>query len=83
MMETQTNNPSPTADLAAENAELRRRLAEHDEAERQRSADEAVITEKMQRGLSREQASAVIKRQRDFDAAKPSAPQEPPKHDKL
>lgn len=36
----------------------------------QRDADEKIIVEKMSRGLSREQAISVIKRQREHDAAK-------------
>jgi hypothetical protein len=69
-MKPQTNNSNPQQDLAAENAELRRQLAERDERDRQLAADEVVIAEKMLRGLSREQAIATIKRQREFDAAK-------------
>jgi len=66
-MNTQTDNSNRQQELETENAELRRRLAEHDEADRQRAADEEVISAKMSRGLSREQAIAVIKRQREFD----------------
>jgi hypothetical protein len=68
-----TNNSNPQQDLAAENAELRRQLAERDERVAQLAADEAVIAQKLLRGLSREQAIGVIKRQRAFDAAKKAA----------
>jgi hypothetical protein len=69
-MKTQTDKPNRLEELETENAELRRQLAERDKADQQRAADEDVIIEKMGRGLSREQAIATIKRQREFDAAK-------------
>ena len=69
-MKTQTDNPNRLQELETENAELRRQIAERDEADRQRAADEPVIVEKMARGLSREQAISTIKRQRKFDADK-------------
>ncbi len=66
---TETDNPNRLQEeLQAENAELRRRLAAHEQAEAQREADEAVIGEKIRCGLTREQAIAVIRRQREFDA---------------
>ena len=69
-MKTQTDKPDTQQTLAAENAELRRQLVERDERDTQLAADEAVIAQKLLRGLSREQAIGVIKRQRAFDAAK-------------
>jgi hypothetical protein len=63
----------PALDLAAENAILRLRLAEINERDQQRAADESVISEKMGKGLTRDQATAVIRRQREFDAAKVAA----------
>ena len=45
---TETDNPNRLQEeLQAENAELRRRLAAHEQAEAQREADEAVIGEKI------------------------------------
>jgi hypothetical protein len=69
-------NPSTpsAADLAAENATLKARLAEFEAAKKQADADEILIAEKMTKGLRREQAVAVIKRQREFDARKAPAP---------
>jgi hypothetical protein len=72
-MKTPTDNPNRLQELEAENAELRRQLAERDERDRQAAADELVIAEKMVRGLSRSQAMWVIKRQREFDAANKAA----------
>ena len=64
-------NPSPAPpDLAAENASLKARLAQFEEAKKQAAADEIQINEKIARGLRREQAIAVLKRQRDFDQRK-------------
>jgi len=65
-------NPSTpsAADLAAENATLKARLAEFEAAKKQTDADEILIAQKMAKGLRREQAAAVIKRQREFDARK-------------
>jgi hypothetical protein len=59
--------PEPAADLAAENAALKARIAEFQAVKKQADADEIVIVEKMAKGLRREQAAAVIKRQREFD----------------
>jgi hypothetical protein len=63
---------NPPFDLAAENAALKARLAVFETAKRQAAADEVVIAEKMNKGLRREQASAVLQRQRDYDARKKS-----------
>ena len=68
-MNSELQSPNVQQDLAAENAELRRRLAEY-EARDQQAVKEGVITEKMAHGLSRERAIAVIQRQRQFDATK-------------
>ncbi|MGO8698566.1 MAG: hypothetical protein ACLQVY_12695 [Limisphaerales bacterium] len=65
----------PTAaapDLAAENAALKVRIAGFEAAEKQAAADELLIREKMSKGLRREQARAVLQRQRDYDARKKS-----------
>jgi hypothetical protein len=69
---------SPAApDLAAENAALKTRLAGFEAAEKQAAADELLIREKMSRGLRREQARAVLQRQRDYDARKQSSKNKP------
>ncbi len=54
-----------TAELAAAN----KTLSEMAEAKAQAEADEPIIEQKMKVGLTREQAIAVIKRQREHDAA--------------
>jgi predicted DNA-binding WGR domain protein len=61
------------ADLAAENAVLKAQVAEFQAARKQADADEILIAEKMTKGLRREQAAAVLKRQREFDARKKAA----------
>jgi hypothetical protein len=71
-MSKDTTMTSAGADLAAENAALKARLAVFEAAQKQEAADEIVIKEKMSRGLRREQAKAVVQRQRDFDARKRS-----------
>jgi CHASE3 domain sensor protein len=78
-MNTATDNPNRQQNLDTENpelrrqiAELQRQIAERDARDHQRDADEEIITEKMRKGLNREQAIAVIHRQREFDAAKVS-----------
>ena len=68
---TAATTPPPAAgDLAAENAILKARIAQFEAVKKQAEADEVIIGEKMARGLRREQAIAVIKRQRDYDAAR-------------
>jgi hypothetical protein len=67
-MPKETPAPKAAADLAAENAALKAKIAEFDAARKQADADEIVIAGKMAKGLRREQAVAVIKRQREFDA---------------
>ncbi|MGA2749121.1 MAG: hypothetical protein ABSG59_10120 [Verrucomicrobiota bacterium] len=64
--ETATAPAAP--ELAAENAVLKARLAELEAAKKQNDADEEAIAAKMARGLRREQAIAVIQRQREYDA---------------
>ena len=72
------NSTSPSgADLAAENAALKARLAVFEEAQKQAAADEILIAEKISKGLRREQARAVLQRQRDFDARKKSTARKP------
>jgi hypothetical protein len=70
--EKETSTPAPASDLAAENAALKAQLAGIEAAKKQADADEIVIREKMAKGLRREQAKAVIDRQRAFDAANPA-----------
>lgn len=55
--------------LEKENADLRQRLATSAAADVQRAADEKLIGEKTSKGLTRDQAIAVIKRQKEHDAA--------------
>jgi hypothetical protein len=57
-------------DLAAENAALKARIAELESAKSRLDADETLIAAKMAKGLRREQARAVINRQREFDGRK-------------
>jgi hypothetical protein len=66
-MPKETPVPAPAADLAAENAALKAKVAEFQAVKQQADADEIVIAEKMAKGLRREQAAAVIRRQREFD----------------
>ncbi len=71
---TAAATPPPAAgDLAAENAILKARIAQFEAVKKQAEADEVIIGEKMARGLRREQAIAVIKRQREFEAARNQA----------
>jgi hypothetical protein len=69
-MPKETSTTAPAADLAAENATLKAKIAEFEAARKQADADEILIVDKMAKGLRREQAIAVIKRQREFDARK-------------
>ena len=64
------DNPNRQQELEKENLGLRRRLEEFAAAEKQHEEDETAIKQKMDHGLNRDQARAVIQRQRDFDAAK-------------
>jgi hypothetical protein len=72
-MPKETPTPAAATDLAAENANLKARIAQFEAAKKQADADEILIGEKMAKGLRREQAAAVIKRQREFDARKTQA----------
>ena len=67
-MPKDTSTPTTASDLAAENAALKAKVAEFNAAKQQADADEIIIVEKMTKGLRREQAAAVLKRQREFDA---------------
>jgi len=69
-MPKETPTPTTATDLAAENAALKAKIAEFQAAQKQADADEILIAEKMAKGLRREQAAAVLKRQREFDARK-------------
>ena len=55
-----------TAELAAAN----RRLAAYECADQERAATEKIVAAKTALGLSREQALAVIERQKQFDQTK-------------
>jgi hypothetical protein len=65
--------PADAATLAsaqAENAALKARIAEMESVKAQNDADETQIVAKMAKGLRREQARAVILRQREYDKRK-------------
>jgi hypothetical protein len=72
-MPKETSPQTTATDLAAENAALKAKIAEFQAAQKQADADEILIAEKMAKGLRREQAAAVLKRQREFDARKTPA----------
>jgi hypothetical protein len=76
-MPTENCNAGAGPDLAAENAALRARLAVFEAAAKQAAADEVLIAEKMSKGLRREQAAAVLQRQRDYGARLKSGGQRP------
>ena len=71
-MPEETTSPLSAAALAAENAALKSKIAEFTAAKTQADADEILVAEKMSKGLRREQAAAVLKRQREFDARQKS-----------
>ena len=71
-MPEETTSPLSAAALAAENAALKSKIAEFTAAKTQADADEILIVQKMSKGLRREQAAAVLKRQREFDARQKS-----------
>jgi len=74
-MPKDTPTQTAAADMAAENAALKAKLAEFQAVKKQADADEVVIAAKMAKGLRREQAAAVLKRQREYDAMKnPATP---------
>jgi hypothetical protein len=54
-------------DLAAENARLKAELGHREALAAQAEADEKIIAEKVRIGITREQAVAVIARQKKFD----------------
>jgi len=61
--------PAPTIEsLQAENAALRAQLASLGSSNAAQSADERVIVEKMAKGLTRAQAIAAVRRQKEYDA---------------
>jgi hypothetical protein len=64
------SEPGDAATLASENAALKARIAEMESVKSQNDADEALIVAKMAKGLRREQARAVIYRQREYDKKK-------------
>ena len=55
-----------TAELAAAN----RRLAAYETADQERAATEKIVAAKMAIGLARDQALAVIERQKQYDQSK-------------
>jgi len=57
------------ARLTADNKALAAKVAVYEAAEAERTKEEQVIAEKIAAGLTREQAIAVIKRQKEHDAA--------------
>jgi hypothetical protein len=65
------NLPTDAGTLQAENESLRTEIARRDEEAKQHQADEEIITQKMLAGLTRPQAEAVIRRQREHDKLKP------------
>ena len=67
-MPEEKTSPTSAAALAAENEALKVRIAQFEAVKKQADADEILIAEKMSKGLRREQAAAVLKRQREFDA---------------
>ena len=78
MPDTQTGTESgkPETDaakikrLTAELAAANRRLAAYETADQERAATEKIVAAKMAIGLTREQALAVIERQKQFDQTK-------------
>jgi hypothetical protein len=66
---TGKETPQQTIDrLTAENAALTKQNEETKKLVAQAGADETIIAEKMAVGLTREQAVAATRRQREFDA---------------
>jgi len=55
--------------LTAENKALHAQVAADEERDAERAAEEALIVSKTRAGLTRDQAIAVIKRQKEHDAA--------------
>jgi len=69
MVDKISTPPAPPIDLAAENATLKAKVAELELAKVQSAEEEKVIAAKIAKGLSRAQAIAVIRRQREYDAS--------------
>jgi hypothetical protein len=59
--------------LAARNAELEAQVAQNRAERDQALKDESVIKEKMEKGLTREQAKSVIQRQREHGEGRQTA----------
>lgn len=73
-MGEQTETPAQTiARLTAALEEANKTIANFQAEKKQLAEDEKVIREKMSHGLSREQAMAVIKRQKEHDAMEAEA----------
>ena len=64
------SDKSRIAQLESENAQLKKELETFKSQQAQATADEVIIREKMNHGLTRDQAVSVIKRQRAHDEAK-------------
>jgi hypothetical protein len=67
------SEPGDAVTLAAaqaENTALKARIADMESVKSQNDADETVIVAKMGKGLRREQARAVILRQREYEKRK-------------
>lgn len=74
--QTETATAKPETDaakiqrLTTELAAANRRLAAYETADQERAATEKIVAAKMALGLTREQALAVIERQKQFDQTK-------------
>ena len=66
------------ARLTAELATAQTTIAQFESAQKQKGEDEIKIAEKMAYGLTRDQAAAVLRRQRDHDHAELTAPSTKP-----
>jgi hypothetical protein len=64
------NTQGATGDPVAENAALKKRIAELESNQTQASADEGLIKQKTAAGLTRDQAVRSIANQRRFDEVK-------------
>lgn len=70
MVDKKDTKPATVEELQQQLNTANKRIAELEGENKQREADEVIIKEKMSHGLSRAQAEAAIKHQRDHDAAK-------------